>query len=66
MITEAIEQSERRVRYLSFELEKADYGMGMPRDEDRVRTLKKALSAEELTLTALKLFDICAKAEGTS
>jgi hypothetical protein len=34
----------RRIRQIAFELEKADYGMGMPRDHERVQHLRKALA----------------------
>lgn len=37
------EQHAQRVRQLEFELYKADYGMGMPRDYQRVLALRVAL-----------------------
>jgi hypothetical protein len=37
------EQHAQRIRQLAFELEKADYGMGMPRDYQRVLALRVAL-----------------------
>jgi hypothetical protein len=33
----------QRIRQLALELYKADYGMGMPRDAERVRELRAAL-----------------------
>lgn len=32
------------IRHLEFELEKADYGMGMPRDYEKVQHIKKLLA----------------------
>jgi hypothetical protein len=37
------EQAWTRVRRIAFELERADYGMGMPRDYRRVLELRAAL-----------------------
>jgi len=37
------EQHAQRIRQLEFELEKAQYGMGMPYDAERVRDLCKAI-----------------------
>jgi hypothetical protein len=37
------EQFNSRIRHLEFELEKADFGMGMPRDAERVAELCKQL-----------------------
>lgn len=34
----------KRIRQIAFELEKADLGMGMPRDYQRVQHLRKALT----------------------
>jgi hypothetical protein len=34
----------KRIRQLAFELEKADFGMGMPREYERVQHLRKALA----------------------
>jgi tRNA splicing ligase len=34
------EQHAQRVRQIAFQLEKADYGMGMPRDYERVCELR--------------------------
>ena len=39
------EQHIKRIRQLAFELEKADHGMGMPRDYQRVQELREALKA---------------------
>ena len=39
------EQAWTRVRQIAFELEKADYGMGMPRDYQRVLELRAAARA---------------------
>ena len=39
------EQHIKRIRQLAFELEKADHGMGMPRDHQRVLELREALKA---------------------
>jgi hypothetical protein len=38
------EQAAQRVRQIAFMLEKADYGMGMPRDYQRVLELRTALN----------------------
>ena len=38
------EQAAQRVRQIAFQLEKADYGMGMPRDYERVLELRVALN----------------------
>ena len=37
------EQHAQRIRAIEWELYKADYGMGMPRDYERVMTLRMAL-----------------------
>jgi len=37
------EQHAQRIRQLELQLEIADYGMGMPRDYERVMTLRMAL-----------------------
>jgi hypothetical protein len=37
------EQHAQRIRQLEFMLEKADYGMGMPRDYERVLELRTML-----------------------
>jgi len=37
------EQHIKRIRQIAFELEKADHGMGMPRDAERVRHLRDLL-----------------------
>ena len=37
------EQHAQRIRQLEFQLHKADYGMGMPRDYERVLALRVAL-----------------------
>jgi hypothetical protein len=39
------EQHIKRIRQIAFELEKADHGMGMPRDYQRVQELREALKA---------------------
>ena len=39
------EQHIKRIRQIAFELEKADHGMGMPRDYLRVLELREALEA---------------------
>jgi len=38
------EQHAQRIRQIAFMLEKADYGMGMPRDYQRVLELRIALN----------------------
>ena len=38
------EQHAQRVRQIAFALEKADYGMGMPRDYERVLELRTMLN----------------------
>ena len=38
------EQAAQRVHQLAFELHRADYGMGMPRDYQRVKELRVALN----------------------
>jgi hypothetical protein len=38
------EQAAQRVRQIAFMLEKADYGLGMPRDYQRVLELRTALN----------------------
>lgn len=42
-MTDTLEQLAQRVRQLEFQLEKADYGMGMPRDYRRVLELRAAV-----------------------
>jgi glutamate synthase domain-containing protein 3 len=37
------EQAAQRVRQITFQLEKADFGLGMPRDYKRVLELRAAL-----------------------
>lgn len=37
------EQAAQRVRQIAFQLEKADFGLGMPRDYQRVLELRTAL-----------------------
>ena len=39
-----IEQANQRIRQLAFELHRADYGMGMPRNYERVLALRVALN----------------------
>jgi len=39
------EQHIKRIRQIAFELEKADLGLGMPRDYQRVLELREALKA---------------------
>jgi hypothetical protein len=34
----------KRIRQIAFELEKADYGLALPRDYERVQHLRKALA----------------------
>jgi hypothetical protein len=38
------EQHTQRIRQIAFALEKADYGMGMPRDYERVLELRVMLN----------------------
>jgi hypothetical protein len=38
------EQHAQRIRQIAFALEKADYGMGMPRDYERVLELRTMLN----------------------
>jgi len=38
------EQHTQRIRQIAFALEKADYGMGMPRDYERVLELRTMLN----------------------
>jgi hypothetical protein len=45
----------KRIRQIAFELEKADYGLALPRDHERVQHLRKALAEaqEEARLAVL-------------
>lgn len=54
------EQHIQRIRQIAFELEKADCGLGMPRDHQRVVELRIALN------DAIKDYASTLIAEGTS
>jgi hypothetical protein len=48
----------KRIRQIEFELEKADYGLGMPRDYERVKHLRVLLEeAREEALAAILALD---------
>ena len=48
----------KRIRHIEFELEKADYGLGMPRDYERVKQLRVALEdARKEALAAILALD---------